>query len=89
MASTKTPSPPALAFHGFKLSAYEAEILTRLAQELADRTGRAASRSAALRALIRVSAQFDGALLERVADAMAREFQTGVRWGKDSTQSLR
>ena len=86
MASTKNPPPPALAFYGFKLSAHEAEILTRLAQELADRTGRAPSRSAALRALMRIAAQFDGALLERVADAMVREFQTGVRWGKDSTK---
>jgi hypothetical protein len=84
MASTKKPPPPALAFYGFKLSAQEAEILKKLALELADRMGRAASRSATLRALLRLSERFDGVMLERLADEMGEDFKRGVRWGKDS-----
>ena len=85
----KTPpplAPPTLTLHACKLTNPDAEILENLAKDLSDRTGRAPSRSAALRALIHVSEAFDGAMLERLADAMAREFQTGVRWGKDSTK---
>ena len=92
MASTKKPPPPApptLTLHAFKLTNPDAEILENLAKDLSDRTGRAASRSAALRALIRVSEAFDGPLLERLADAMAEEFQMGVRWGKDSMRPPR
>jgi hypothetical protein len=84
MARTKKPPSPALTFHGFKLSAQEAEILKKLALELADRMGRAASRSATLRALLRLSARFDGVMLERLADEMGEDFKRGVRWGKDS-----
>jgi hypothetical protein len=76
------PSAPVLNLHTVKLTEHEANLLKRLADELADRTGRASSRSATLRALIRLSAQFDGAMLERLASAMAAEFYTGVHWGK-------
>lgn len=89
--SSRRMTPPSVApltltLHAFKLTNQDAEILENLAKDLSDRTGRAPSRSAALRALIHVSEAFDGAMLERLADAMAREFQTGVRWGKDSTK---
>jgi hypothetical protein len=85
--STQSLSPtpkPLLKVHALKLSAPEAELLKRLADELADRTGRASSRSATVRALIRLSAQFDGAMLERLADAMVSEFYAGVKWGRDA-----
>jgi hypothetical protein len=82
-------APPTLTLHAFKLTNQDTEILENLAKALSDRTGRASSRSAALRALIHVSEAFDGAMLERLADEIAREFQTGVRWGKDSVKPPR
>jgi hypothetical protein len=75
---------PSLTLQAFKLTHQDTELLENLARELAARSGRAPSRSAALRALIRLSATLDGAILERLADELTAEFTAGVRWGRDS-----
>jgi len=82
--STPSPvTPPTLTLQAFKLTHQDTEILENVARKLSDRSGRASSRSAALRALIRLSEEFDGTALDRLAAMLAEEFTAGVHWGRD------
>jgi len=82
--STPSPvTPPTLTLQAFKLTHQDTEILENVARKLSDRSGRASSRSAALRALIRLSEEFDGAALDRLADILAEELTAGVRWRRE------
>jgi hypothetical protein len=52
----------------FALSQDDEAALVQLAQDMADRLGRAPSRSAVFRALLRLAREFDSAMLARLVD---------------------
>jgi len=68
----------------FSLSQDDEAALVQLAQEMADRLGRAPSRSAVFRALLRMTRDLDAATRERLEGFIEAELNAGVRWGKDS-----
>jgi hypothetical protein len=91
MASRKTKTKKPLVqkptiLRTFALSQEDEETLTQLAQEVADTVGRAPSRSAIFRALLRLARDSDPALLNRLVGFIEIELSAGVRWGKDSTK---
>lgn len=84
---TKAKKPPIqnpTILRTFALSSDDELALAGLAQEVADRLGRAASRSAVFRALLRLAKDFDTVALERLVGLIEVELNAGVRWGKDS-----
>lgn len=68
------------------LSQDDEAILMQLAQDIADRIGRAPSRSVVIRAFLRLARGFDAAAIERLVDIIEAELNAGVKWGKDSTK---
>jgi len=66
------------------LSETDEAALDRLAQDIADRVGRAPSRSAVFRALLRLAHDFDVASIEHLVRIVEAELDAGVRWGKDA-----
>ena len=81
--SSPSSSVPALTLQAFKLTTQDTEILENVARKLSERSGRAPSRSAALRVLIRLAETFDDAALDRLTEILAEEFTAGVHWGRD------
>jgi hypothetical protein len=68
------------------LSQDDEATLVQLAQDMADRLGRAPSRSVVIRALLRLARDFNATLIERLVGIIEAELTAGVRWGKDSTK---
>jgi hypothetical protein len=74
-------SPPPLTFTTVSLTPAAKEILDRLTDQATKRTGRKASASSVVRALLHVAEQRD--LASTVADIIETELNTGsVVWGK-------
>jgi hypothetical protein len=62
-----------------KLTKHETDLLKQLADELADRTRRAASRSAVFRALLRLTRDLDAAAVGCLVSVIEEELSAGVR----------
>jgi len=80
----KRPIQKPTILRTFAISQDDEEALAQLAQAVADEVGRAPSRSAVFRALLRMTRDFDAAIVERLVEIVAIELDAGVRWGKDS-----
>jgi len=86
---TKTKKPPSqkpTILRTFALSQEDEDTLAQLAQAVADKVGRAPSRSAVFRALLRLVRDFDEGAVECMVTLIEDELAAGVRWGKDSTK---
>ena len=70
----------------FSLTGDDEVVLTRLAQEVADRVGRSASKSQVMRALLRLTREFNEEMLNRLVGSIEAELDAGVRWGRDAVK---
>jgi len=77
----KPPIQKPAIIRAVSLSADDEETLAQLAHEMADRVGRAPSRSTVFRALLRLARDVD---VERLMGFLVEEVRAGVRWGRNS-----
>jgi hypothetical protein len=79
MARSKKPSP--LILHSFPLSPDNEATLQLFSQVATDQVGRAISKAAIVRALLRYAAQQGVPLVKQLVPLIDEELNTGVMWG--------
>ena len=82
----RSKKPPALILHSFFLSADNQETLQLFRQEATDHVGRAISKSAIVRALLRHAARQGAPLVKLLVPLIDEELNAGVMWGTKQGQ---
>ena len=78
---------PSLKVSSFTFTRAEADTLTQLTQEQSDLLGRTISRSAVMRALVRLAGRKNAPL--ELREEIESELSAGRRWGHDSVMTPR